>query len=1398
MPQLGKTAYQVHDTAPNVPSGHTDRRSTGGLQSHCVRHAPCLIVLPCVVTITEGMDSPRSLREPADADDLAARSVSSGVVRTSEAREEEPDRLTEDFGAGAELESRASYVAWEKGAAELWAGLDSCSDDERLLRWFAGLVPTRVDVITHLEGSSERFLVHAESVLLRLVLDTAYGNTVFLEEPQTLRLLYSIESFLESLRQCRAKFLVVFFDCYVPLLRRISPLLCVARQLFLSLCQVSQSPLLEYRTFPDWTHDSFVAFVRSTSPPCVLLDDCTDLKAPEEEEEEEGVGLPSIVSASLACVAGCLRLHMQVALLSGLDRKGRKVYCFAVQPSRLPSLVSQAVARVENFLTSVENLPTPAKSLEDLVQVLDTVKTQLPCSQHIGIRDILIAAFLREDLTATAETASSEPGTEEEENRQLAIAFAKLLLIASQLARSVPLGNRAVASFEEWNDEDEAPVWEFTDTLNMLCCYFLVEVQPWIDAVASSDPTQARAALRQVASDPQALQRDLADLFDARWLKCLAMLAAKHLEQQEEGYVRNGVGVFKGGGCSCCRAHALDPVAFWGLPPTATSEMSTLLENIVGLPPQVADVSDVSCFVRVFPPGSLALELKSEVLEPRTPGLLPLKSSFFAKLLQRQPDAASLLPGTTVWPQPPTFNALEFYAEGGDETGLSEDGRGAWTRGLPLDVAKHEIETRHARAAKPVQTWVNLPDDPRLRRKMMLRMTQKGAATISRFASSLVGSSTFGATIRLCPPGTHAWAPYLDEEAAESDAAPEAASPPKKADVKKEKKKSAAAAATAGAEPKKISSKAEAIIKANTEAQKKKSEETDNERLPNVLSNLDAVASKSTSPVMLLGRLLDTLIGHVRSTDELGTLPGVTSFLKLPTSHRKVFTHVTTILTAAMTRQFAKVSDRDTEACQALHRLQCFAFQFCQTYYKMYKGELGVEDIQAMQKLLIAMGFVKSAAALCETWKVAKAAVLKQQEGEAAASQASAEKVKGKGKAKPGTNSKQTSQSKQKAGLTAAVKGAYVDPAAVPTCSRRVPSGLEAEVQLKFMGHLMERSLGSAPDPRVGFYPDAWQKRLLDTVDERRSALVCAPTGSGKTFACFYAMEKTLTLDNDSVIVFVCPAKALVQQVNHEIAARFRSKEYPVGSAAVLSATMLREMHDGKVLNAQILVTLPTLLEMLLLSPEYRDWVTRLKYVVLDEIHCIGEGDEEGQAWERLIQLMPCPFLALSATIGNPGSFHNWLGAAHVSADKMRKDGKPPVEVIQFNERYADLGCYVYTDSVPPPALHPAEETASDPPASSDEKPSHSALLPLNPFVCLTYHQLKTTAVPRDFYAPSADMLQMYIALEKSFAAHYPADSEKLKALEPVDRAELEAFRTMLRPSVYFQNCPAISKRQYR
>ncbi|XP_038173537.1 probable ATP-dependent RNA helicase DDX60 [Arvicola amphibius] len=196
-----------------------------------------------------------------------------------------------------------------------------------------------------------------------------------------------------------------------------------------------------------------------------------------------------------------------------------------------------------------------------------------------------------------------------------------------------------------------------------------------------------------------------------------------------------------------------------------------------------------------------------------------------------------------------------------------------------------------------------------------------------------------------------------------------------------------------------------------------------------------------------------------------------------------------------------------------------------------------------------------------------------------------------------------------------------------------------AQFQLKYMGHHLIREERKDPDPRVqDFIPDKWQRELLDVVDNNESAVIVAPTSSGKTYASYYCMEKVLKESDEGVVVYVSPTKALVNQVAATVQKRY-TKILPAGQ--VVCGVFTRDYRQDA-LNCQVLVTVPACFEILLLAPHRQSWVKRIRYVIFDEVHCLG-GEIGAEIWEHLLVMIRCPFLALSATISNPQHLTDWL-----------------------------------------------------------------------------------------------------------------------------------------------------------
>ncbi|EIW78173.1 P-loop containing nucleoside triphosphate hydrolase protein [Coniophora puteana RWD-64-598 SS2] len=278
--------------------------------------------------------------------------------------------------------------------------------------------------------------------------------------------------------------------------------------------------------------------------------------------------------------------------------------------------------------------------------------------------------------------------------------------------------------------------------------------------------------------------------------------------------------------------------------------------------------------------------------------------------------------------------------------------------------------------------------------------------------------------------------------------------------------------------------------------------------------------------------------------------------------------------------------------------------------------------------------------------------------------------------------------------------------------------------QLRVFGEYMDRSMDSQPDRRVTFQPDAWQREVLDAIDEDKSLLVVAPTSAGKTFISYYAMERALRESDDGILVYVAPTKALVSQIAAEVYARF-SKTMDSRSCWAIHTRDYR-VHDPQ--NCQILITVPDVLAIMLLAPALaRVWTPRLKRIIMDEIHTIGQ-QEGGSVWEQILLLAPCPIIGLSATIGEPERFNAWL-------ESVQHAGGFEHKFVYHPHRYSHLRKFFYN-------LHGTKKVSF---TSLDEHESTERMRFLHPISALDFG---SRSIPSDLALEARDTLTLYRALQ--------------------------------------------------
>ena len=126
-----------------------------------------------------------------------------------------------------------------------------------------------------------------------------------------------------------------------------------------------------------------------------------------------------------------------------------------------------------------------------------------------------------------------------------------------------------------------------------------------------------------------------------------------------------------------------------------------------------------------------------------------------------------------------------------------------------------------------------------------------------------------------------------------------------------------------------------------------------------------------------------------------------------------------------------------------------------------------------------------------------------------------------------------------------------------------------ARFQLRHMGMHLDHEAPATRDRRVDkFNPDLWQRQLFDVVDHRESALIIAPTSIRKSYGSHNVMEMVLQENDEGMVAYVGPTKALANQMAATVYTRSSGRKRDLSRGRAGQDTFTRRSKEGA-LNRQ-------------------------------------------------------------------------------------------------------------------------------------------------------------------------------------------------------------------------------------
>jgi ATP-dependent RNA helicase HelY len=181
--------------------------------------------------------------------------------------------------------------------------------------------------------------------------------------------------------------------------------------------------------------------------------------------------------------------------------------------------------------------------------------------------------------------------------------------------------------------------------------------------------------------------------------------------------------------------------------------------------------------------------------------------------------------------------------------------------------------------------------------------------------------------------------------------------------------------------------------------------------------------------------------------------------------------------------------------------------------------------------------------------------------------------------------------------------------------------------------------------PPQNFDLDPFQTEAILHLDEGRSVVVAAPTGSGKTFVAEHAIATARRSGRRAL--YTTPIKALSNQ-------KFRDLRRWMGSDNVGLLTGDNSIHGDA---PAVVMTTEVLRNMLYAEPER---LASTDFVIMDEVHYLQD-NFRGPVWEEVIIHLPqhIRIVALSATVSNADELADWISDVHGECAAVTEKTRP-------------------------------------------------------------------------------------------------------------------------------------------